>query len=85
MGKRADIEAQIAKLQKDLDGADEDQDYEIQVEKDGTRTTLRGPAAESWLKKVGILEDESAGDGDPNGDGDASKGDPPPVKKGYFR
>jgi hypothetical protein len=75
---RADIEAQIAALQQQLEAEGDDTELWVRDEK-GRETKLTGALAKRWLKTLG-LEDEPdpAGDG---GDGDPAGGqtDPPPA------
>lgn len=79
MPTRDEIKAQMDALNQQLADLDEN-DYECEVEKDGTRTRVRGKTARNWLTKVGLIEAPADGDdGDGDGDGDA---DPKPKKSG---
>lgn len=85
MAKRSDIEARIAALQAELDGADTDDevwikdgDHEIKVS--GKRaTTILGRYAKLW-------EDETdGGDADADDAGDDVPDDDKPKKETFFK
>jgi hypothetical protein len=91
---KAEIQAEIERLNAELAKADDDDDVELLVERDGTRATLKGRHARSFLKKLGLDDDGAGdqGDGDQGdgdqGDGDGSDGDQdvkPPAGNRFFR
>lgn len=91
MATKAEIAAQIAKLKKEHDALPDDDDLEVEVERDGTRTKLRGKHARAHLKKLG-LDDDDQGDGKEGDQGDGKEGDEseepdaePPSGHKFFR
>lgn len=77
MPTRDEIQQQMDALSAQLADLDEN-DYECEVEKDGTRTRVRGKTARSWLEKIGLVDKPADGDG---GDGDDGDGEPDPKPK----
>jgi hypothetical protein len=94
MGKREEIAAQIAALQKQLE---DDDDLELWVETEGDkgkhRAQLRGKYARKMLSRLGLDDDEDQadddgatdGDGADGGTGDGGKDPAPPSEHKYFR
>ena len=73
---RADIEAQIAELQKQLETEDDGTELWVRDER-GRETKLTGAYAKKWLKNLGLDDDEP--DPADGGDGaDPAQADPPP-------
>ena len=55
MPKRSDIQAQIEALQAELDGADDDEDFEIEIFKDGKGARIPFKHGKGWLtQELGI-------------------------------
>lgn len=82
MPKRSDIEAQIAKLQADLDGADTDDEIWLQ-DGSGPAIKVTGKRATTILSKYAHLWEEATGDDDQDGD-EGEKQDEKPAGGGYF-
>jgi hypothetical protein len=87
MAKRSEVQAELDRLTKELETAEDDSPEEVWVEKDGHRTKLVGARATSWLRKHGYADDDSsgAGEGDGNVDGKPVQDDKPPSGHAYFR
>ena len=82
--KRTDIESQIAALQAQLDTADTDDEVWVKDDK-GREVKVSGRRATGILAKLGLLDDDDAGDDDDDqGDDDDAKKDDKPAGAGYF-
>ncbi len=74
-GKRGDIEAQIAALQKELEGADDDDDFEIEIFSEGKGARLPFRQGKSWLEEnLGLKFGSPAADAGDGGDGGDGQG-----------
>jgi hypothetical protein len=84
---RAQIEAQIAELQGQLDTADTDDEVWVKDER-GREFKVAGRRATSLLGRLGLLDDDGEDDSDesddPDEDGASGKKDPKPGGGGYF-
>lgn len=101
MPKRSDIEAQIAALQRDLESADDDDDFEIEIFKDGKGARIPFRQGKSWLERELGLDfgspaaaagDDGQDQGGQGGNGagqGAASGQPgtagQPASRSYFR
>jgi hypothetical protein len=86
MPTRDEIQAQMDALNAQLADLDEN-DYECEVEKDGTRTRVRGKTARSWLTKIGLVDepaDGADGDGADGGAGDGQDSKPKKTGTKFF-
>lgn len=59
MASRDEIQAEIERLQGELESIPEAEDYDIWVETDGVKFTLRGPEKAAFLKKHRKLWEEA--------------------------
>lgn len=59
MATRQEIQAKIAELENELEAIPEAEDYDIWVESDGVKFTLRGPEKQAFLKKHRKLWEEA--------------------------
>lgn len=59
MASRDEIQAEIERLQGELENIPEAEDYDIWVETDGVKFTLRGPEKAAFLKKHRKLWEEA--------------------------
>jgi hypothetical protein len=82
MPTRKEISDQIAALQAELEGTDDDYEVWVKDEK-GNQTKVPQQHAKGWLQKLGILDpDEPAGD---ESEEEEETPDPNPPKGGYFK
>lgn len=85
MASRKEIESQIAALQKDLEGADDDTELWVEHERGGknVRTKLSGTHAKSWLSDLfgpAATSDDDGADDEPDDDVKPDKA----PEGGYF-
>ncbi len=59
MATRQEIQAKIAELETELEAIPEAEDYDIWVESDGVKFTLKGPEKAAFLKKHRKLWEEA--------------------------
>lgn len=78
---RADIEAQIAALQKQLEDDDEGTELWVRDEK-GRETKLTGAHAKKWLRQLGLEDDEEPQDGTEAEGPDGGDGQQDPPARG---
>ena len=79
MAKRSDIEKQIADLQSQLDTADTDDEIWVK-DADGKEYKVTGRRATGILGKLGLLEDDAAGEAE---EGEDEADEPSTDTKGY--
>jgi len=97
VARRDELEAQLAEMQAELDGLDDDE-YEVWIKDDGGRESkVTGRHAKTWLQKLGVVdpdpdpageddgEDQGAGDGKPTTKKKPPAADAKPKRTGYLK
>ncbi len=84
--KRSDIQAQIDALTQELENADDDEDFEVEIFKDGKGARLPFRHSKQWLtNELGISFDKPGAPAAPQGGTPPDGGTPPKSPRARAR